>query len=97
MQKQRQHAFLETGDTSNRVHRVKLGVNNGVPVTIIDLSYRPKPMFGANFDGTPTGLGIMPEGNCQVYQRADGSYAVHANSPLLPWRNEPTIGDLCVP
>lgn len=66
------------------VYRVSLGVMDGIPVTIIDLNFRPEPMFGAKWMNEAVGVGLTGT-NTNVAQRANADFFLHPNTALFPF------------
>ena len=60
------------------------GNRDGIPVTILDLNYRPEPMFGTKFLGKAVGVGLTGT-SINVAQRANADFFMHPNTALLPF------------
>lgn len=72
------------------VYRVSLGVMDGIPVTVVDLSYRPEPMFGAKWMNEAIGIGLTGT-SINVAQRANADFFMHPNTALFPFFDN-TVG-----
>lgn len=69
---------------SPEVYRVSIGIKDGIPQTILDLSYRPDPMFGKKFLDEAVGIGLTGT-NTSIAQRSNADYFMHPNTALFPF------------